>query len=393
MPHKIPSSVASLACVSALCLTLSACLGLGEDAPPNGMSQQQLTQVQMAASALPRLQPGNRFTYDNPDVTWEVAAIVEEGRIAWRSSGGESQITDANPLLPALEWSSPDRGRGKRLITDMQGSMFPLKPGGKITFRSTVDTDVPPYAWEYDWQCVTGGLESAMVPAGTFAVYRIGCGRETPDEVTFLYAPEIGNHVTLIARDSAGGPPVIRRLQSYSRTGQSAMMPEGTAVPPQGQVVMEAEQPDQMATMQGDSQSTSGPKALGMIAGIPQPGEGTQPAIQAAPSTAPQSSMATDTTAQQGVAQSGSGVTPGSFGLHLASYKDQAHAEEGWKILMNGNRDQLEGLRPIIRRVDLGSKGIFYRLHAGPVDSQSQATKICSTLSQRGVYCKAMPLS
>ncbi|HAE03324.1 MAG TPA: hypothetical protein DCG04_18115, partial [Rhodospirillaceae bacterium] len=68
-------------------------------------------------------------------------------------------------------------------------------------------------------------------------------------------------------------------------------------------------------------------------------------------------------------------------------------AEEGWKILMNGNRDQLDGLRPIIRRVDLGSKGIFYRLHAGPVANQGQAATICTTLLQRGVYCKAIPLS
>ncbi|HAE02952.1 MAG TPA: hypothetical protein DCG04_16190, partial [Rhodospirillaceae bacterium] len=76
---------------------------------------------------------------------------------------------------------------------------------------------------------------------------------------------------------------------------------------------MEAEQPDQMPVMQGDSQSPTGPKALGMIAGIPQAGEDTQP-MQAAPTTPPQSSMATDTTAQQGVAQSGAAVTPGTFG-------------------------------------------------------------------------------
>lgn len=382
----------SLIGVTGLCLSLSACAGLGgNETPPKGISQQQMSQIQMAANALPRLKPGDRFTYDNPDVTWEVAAIMEEGRIGWRSSAGESQITDANPLLPALEWSSPERGTGKRLITDMKGAMFPLKPGGEVSFRSTVDTDVPPFAWEYDWRCVTGGLESATVPAGTFAVYRIGCGRETADEVTFLYAPEIGNYVTLIARDSAGGPPVIRRLQSYTSAGQAAMMPQGSSVPPQGEVVLESEQSDQMASSQDSTAPSNGPKALGMIAGIPQPAEGTP--VQAAPATPPQSSMmATEPPPQQGLAQTGAAVAPGTIGLHLASYKDQAHAEAGWKILMNGNRDQLEGLRPIIRRVDLGSKGIFYRLHAGPIDNQAQAATICKTLTQRGVYCKAMTL-
>ena len=69
MPHKAPSRAVSLVYLSALCLTVSACLGLGEEAPPNGMSQQQLTQVQMAASALPRLQPGDRFTYDSDNIT------------------------------------------------------------------------------------------------------------------------------------------------------------------------------------------------------------------------------------------------------------------------------------------------------------------------------------
>lgn len=271
MTPSIPS-IRSNVFLVALTLGLSACASMEErDAAVTGIEPERLEQVRAAAAAPPRLQAGDRFSYDSPDVTWEVVSVGADGRIAWRSNTGETQVTDANPLLPALEWASPERGSGKRLITNMSRPMFPLTPGEKLTFRETVDTNVPPFAWEYDWQCVTGPLERTDVPMGGFPTYRIQCGRKGTDEVVFHYAPEIGNYVKLVVQDAAGGMPQIRSL-------------------------------------------------------------------------------------------------------------------------MAGNRDQLEGLRPIIRRVDLGTKGIFFRLHAGPVIDKVQADAICRTLSQRGVYCKVMTL-
>ncbi len=400
MTPSIPS-IRSHVFLVALTLGLSACASMEErDAAVTGIEPERLEQVRAAAAAPPRLQAGDRFSYDNPDVTWEVVSVGADGRIAWRSNTGETQVTDANPLLPALEWASPERGSGKRLITNMSRPMFPLTPGEKLTFRETVDTNVPPFAWEYDWQCVSGPLERTDVPMGGFPTYRIQCGRKGTDEVVFHYAPEIGNYVKLVVQDAAGGMPQIRSLTDYVSTA-GAMRMEATGAPKPGEVMLEAEQPDEMSKSingaqgnQGEAgQVPSGPRPLGMIAGVQQgsqsPTQSQQPAQ--APAQPPQSGLASDS-ASEGIAGNGATVQPGTISVHLASYKNAENAETGWKALMAGNRDQLEGLRPIIRRVDLGTKGIFFRLHAGPVIDKVQADAICRTLSQRGVYCKAMTL-
>jgi SPOR domain len=47
----------------------------------------------------------------------------------------------------------------------------------------------------------------------------------------------------------------------------------------------------------------------------------------------------------------------------------------------------LGGYTPIIRRADLGAKGIYYRTMIGPFTSADQATELCSNLTAAGVRC------
>ena len=48
--------------------------------------------------------------------------------------------------------------------------------------------------------------------------------------------------------------------------------------------------------------------------------------------------------------------------------------------------EALGGLGVAYVRVDLGDKGIYYRVQAGPVD-EARATSICSTLKSQSVGC------
>ncbi|HLN22868.1 MAG TPA: SPOR domain-containing protein, partial [Patescibacteria group bacterium] len=50
------------------------------------------------------------------------------------------------------------------------------------------------------------------------------------------------------------------------------------------------------------------------------------------------------------------------------------------------NKDTLAGLSSDIVRVDLGAKGIFWRLRAGPVN-EAQARTICAQLAKRNQGC------
>lgn len=353
--------------------------------------EDHIAAVVAAAGTPPQLTAGDRFAFNNPTVTWQVIGTDADGNIAWQADNGEAQITAPNPLLPALEWSSADRGSGRRLISNMTESMFPLEPGKSVSFRSTVDTDTPPYAWEFDWHCTVGNLEQTTVPAGSFLAYRIGCGRQVPDEVIFYYAPEVGNYVRLLTTDSSGAASQERQLTAFTRN--AANLQALAPVPPPGEVTLESEMPDEMTL-------STGPTALGMVAEAgfgqseaPPPPQAPQSELmtgqeepQATPPAPPQTASVPPQTPPPAT------VSPGTIALHLASYKDPANAEKGWQQLLASNGDQLNGTTPLVRRVDLGSKGIFYRLHAGPVANEAQAKEMCRILAQRGVYCKVSTL-
>ncbi len=48
---------------------------------------------------------------------------------------------------------------------------------------------------------------------------------------------------------------------------------------------------------------------------------------------------------------------------------------------------QLGGREPIIRRADLGAKGVYYRALVGPFASADQAAGMCSSLKAAGGSC------
>jgi len=94
---------------------------------------------------------------------------------------------------------------------------------------------------------------------------------------------------------------------------------------------------------------------------------------------------ATAATAPQQAASESS--TDGEFRIQLASLRDDAQASVAWKKISSENKDLVGKLKMFVQRVDLGDKGVFYRLQAGPLDGRAAADKICSELKQRNVGC------
>lgn len=162
------------------------------------------------------LRLGDRFTFDNPRTTWEISNI-SNGRIVWRTDSGEIHVTDANPILPALEWSGGKGGAGRRLIRDKTGSLFPMRVGAKTTFRSTVTTDRPPFGWENIWTCTVQGSETLQRLGRSFETFIVGCGRKQSNEMTFNYAPTIGHYILQRTYQGVGKPEKVRNLIAYER--------------------------------------------------------------------------------------------------------------------------------------------------------------------------------
>lgn len=73
--------------------------------------------------------------------------------------------------------------------------------------------------------------------------------------------------------------------------------------------------------------------------------------------------------------------------IQVASLRSEAEVRRAWNRLQTRNRDLLNNLDLNIARKDLGAKGVYYRLQAGPLADRSAASSLCSKLKQRKVGC------
>jgi len=75
--------------------------------------------------------------------------------------------------------------------------------------------------------------------------------------------------------------------------------------------------------------------------------------------------------------------------VHLASYRTRKSADAGWTKIMRANKELLGGLDREITKVNLGRKGTYYRLKAGPLESSKAAKALCKSLKRRRQFCEA----
>ncbi len=112
------------------------------------------------------------------------------------------------------------------------------------------------------------------------------------------------------------------------------------------------------------------PKPVQQQAEAPKPAEPT-PAVAEKPAPAPAPAVA---------------GKDGGWRIQLAAMRDEASAREAWQRLTASHAELLAGLTPDVVRADLGARGIFYRLRAGPLD-ETGARKLCDELGKRKIGC------
>lgn len=115
----------------------------------------------------------------------------------------------------------------------------------------------------------------------------------------------------------------------------------------------------------------------------------TAPAKPAAES--PSAPAETPAPAQVAAAPPVAAVPPaalaGAFQIQLASARSEQGAMAEWNRIVGKNKDALAGLTPTVARVDLGEKGVFYRLRAGPLADKAAADALCGALGAQNVGC------
>ena len=73
--------------------------------------------------------------------------------------------------------------------------------------------------------------------------------------------------------------------------------------------------------------------------------------------------------------------------VQLGAYKSQEEAEKNWKSIGTKYASLVSDKQHRIFRVDLGSKGIFYRLQVGSFESAGAAQAFCRSLTAKGQGC------
>jgi sporulation related protein len=80
-------------------------------------------------------------------------------------------------------------------------------------------------------------------------------------------------------------------------------------------------------------------------------------------------------------------ATTNGYAVQVSSQRSEEEAQSSFRDLQAKYPDLLGGRTPIIRRADLGAKGIFFRAMVGPFGSSDQATELCSNLKAAGGSC------
>ncbi len=192
--------------------------------------------------------------------------------------------------------------------------------------------------------------------------------------------------------------PQMPALKPSGDTASAAMPPPAAAteVPPPPPAVNSAanETPKAAPAPSASASPTTAPAAPAQPsapASAAPSGKGGMPAKQQvaaaapapAPAPAPPPAPATASPpAKAPPAASGSG----NYQVQLAAMKSEAEARAAWKKALAANKDLLGSLSEEVVRADLGAKGVYFRLRAGPLD-EAAAKTLCAELVKRNQVC------
>jgi hypothetical protein len=86
-------------------------------------------------------------------------------------------------------------------------------------------------------------------------------------------------------------------------------------------------------------------------------------------------------------ATSSGNLEAGSYTVQLSSQRSEPEAQASFRSLQSKYPNLLNDRQPIIRRADLGEKGIYFRAMVGPFASAEEASGFCSSLKSAGGQC------
>jgi cell division septation protein DedD len=73
--------------------------------------------------------------------------------------------------------------------------------------------------------------------------------------------------------------------------------------------------------------------------------------------------------------------------VQLSSQRSEAEAQAAFRSLQAKYPNVLGGRQAVVRRAELGERGVFFRAMVGPFASRDQASQLCGSLKAAGGDC------
>lgn len=214
-------------------------------------------------------------------------------------------------------------------------------------------------------------------------------GGSTPDQDKLVYNPNDPNGAKVERLLPPPEQPLPKPVPVPGATDTLPVQniaPVATpqAAPPTAAVGVATNAASQQANQTGMMTSPVGAKAVPGVEIPPLPP--AQPAAQATPGKpvplAPQTAAAPKPLTPPAAA-----AATGPLRIQIAATKDEASARAEFARLQKAHADLLGNLSANVVKADLGDKGVFYRIQAGPIADKAQADKLCGQLKPLGIGC------
>jgi hypothetical protein len=269
----------------------------------------------------------------------------------------------------------PSAGSGERLVSreeqpvDVPAPPVTTAPRSVSTVPILPDQPPPP------------GLGSATAfpssPAPSAPPARVDTASAQPIAPTANLAS--GNAVAAspwpAAPATSSAAPGPKKIRTVSIRTDQANGGDTATIPPPGQGVP--------LRPSSSSVKPAGTDATAPLSIVPSTGDGASAA--AAPRSVPARPAPLNKPPANEAASAP--VTGGGYAVQISSQRSEAEAQSSFRDLQAKYPSVLGGRQPMVRRADLGEKGVYYRAMVGPFASADQATELCSNLKAAGGSC------
>lgn len=285
----------------------------------------------------------------------------------------------------------------------------PRRRGGTMTVVAVLLLAVVGTGAAFAYRTFIGSPRSGEPPiikadAGPNKVVPAGAGTEAPgkqiydrvgDKTAERMVSREEQPVDLKANANAGPrvvfPPLTQNANPPMPSGASpAARPTGAGV---GNGTLGGDEPRRIRTLsirpdQSDAAAAPAPRAQAPAVQKPAPAPASTASTGAshgAPvSLAPQAQQA-EPRARVAAVNPATGAS-GAY-VQVSSQKTEADAQASFRALQGKYSGILGSRSALIRRADLGDKGVFYRAMVGPFASNEEATQFCVNLKSAGGQC------